>query len=445
MRMITGIIIVNIRPLRSINFNNNMKEGFLMQDKLVDEQPIVPKTSEISKQQEMSRIIEALKVFWNKEKIHSSESFTHTLDRVEILEALKEREPLKFEEALETVKNYHADWHRIEEVTQLPQEFLKGRGLQDLMIHQQALQVYVKRISDAWRSACSEYRYRNLQLRGEGRMSPEEEFGIDIFDIDYFLIQPIEDRENLLSQYPELNEMRIRFHVDKIQDLKNMQRTVKKAIHGLVEERPGIIRDLITKMQNSEEPINDQDLDDLFRIKTEEAERNTNYAQLSEQHPNEELWQGGFRWTPYEVVRTMVKKLNMDDSDVLYDLGSGFGRVPIYTSLATYAQCKGIEIVPQRVAESIAVKNKLGVNNLEFIQGNVLEQDYSDGTVFFLFNPFSPQTLEEVNKKLRQLAETKKIRVVSLGPSTSFFNKQDWLKTIEPKDQPWCLTIYESQ
>ncbi len=135
----------------------------------------------------------------------------------------------------------------------------------------------------------------------------------------------------------------------------------------------------------------------------------------------------------------------MNDSDVLYDLGSGFGRVPIYTSLATRAQCKGIEIVPERVAESIAVKNNLGVDNLEFVQGNVLEHDYSDGTIFFLFNPFAHQTLEAVNEKLRQLAQTKKIKIVSLGPSTSFFDRQDWLRPTESNGRPWGLTIYESQ
>jgi len=417
-----------------------MREGF--PNIPISEYEGAPKTPETIEQQAIPRIFAVLKKYWDREREDDNQPFVRMLDQVEIFGALRESRPQTLEEAQESVEKYHADWQKIGEITQLTRETLKGKELADLMVCLQTARKFIGRISESWGDASREYWYQ--KCRQEGYRDIRTEFGIDIYNADSFLSQPQEAMAELLSKYPELDEIRKRFHIGKLHVLRNRQKYIEQAISKLVKERPEIARDLVVKLQNSEEPINDQDLDDLFGIKTEEAERNTNYKKLREQYPDEEFWQGGFRWTPYELVRIMVRELDMNESDCLYDLGSGFGRVPIYASLATGAQCKGIEIVPQRVAESIAVKNNLGIDNLEFIQGNVLEQDYSDGTVFFLFNPFSHQTLEEVNEKLRQLAQTKKIKVVSLGPSTSFFDREDWLKPMESNDRPWGLTIYES-
>jgi len=51
--------------------------------------------------------------------------------------------------------------------------------------------------------------------------------------------------------------------------------------------------------------------------------------------------------------------------------------------------------------------------------------------------PFSRETL-------RQIAQQKKITIVALGPSVSFFDKQDWLKPSKTNHDAMGLTIYES-
>lgn len=398
----------------------------------------------VTEKQDMLRIFEFLKKHWDGERKDFDQPFTHTLDRIEVIEALRETRPQTLEEAQKAVAKYHTDWQKIEEITQLSQEVLEEKELADLMTDSQMAREYIKRISYLWNIAFREYWYQ--KNRKEDRYKyPEDEFGINMYDVDAFLAQPQEAREQLLSKYLELNEIRKRFHVDETPALEDTQRAIQQAIKKIASERPGVLRQFIARMDSSGQPIDDQALDELLGIEIEAAERRTDYEKLHAEYPKEEFWQGGIRWTPYEIVRTMLHELKLNDADVLYDLGSGFGRIPIYASLATGAQCKGIEIVPERVAGSIAAKNNLNVDNLEFIQGNVLEQDYSDGTVFFLFNPFAYQTLEAVNDTLRQLAQTKKIRVVSLGPSTSFFDHQDWLKPTELNEHPWGLTIYESK
>ena len=56
--------------------------------------------------------------------------------------------------------------------------------------------------------------------------------------------------------------------------------------------------------------------------------------------------------TPQEVVDAMLKLAKVTKNDVIYDLGSGDGRIPI-TAAKTYgARGVGIDIDPQRIREA---------------------------------------------------------------------------------------------
>lgn len=156
--------------------------------------------------------------------------------------------------------------------------------------------------------------------------------------------------------------------------------------------------------------------------------------------------------TPYEFIADFLHALNPGPEDVLYDLGSGYGRIPLYAALTTgCGKCKGIEIVSERVDVSQNAARSLLLPNTEFIQGNVLDCDFSDGTIFFLFNPFTWQTLEKVGEKFKKIACKKKIKIVTWGgPSVAYLERQSWLKPrlvyVRELTRPmsWGLYIFES-
>ncbi len=279
-----------------------MREGFSTPNIPIGKHDGAPKTPETVEQQEKLRIFEVLKKYWDRE--NENEPFTHALDLVEISDALRRDRPQTIEEAQELIERYHADWQKIGEITQLTPETLGDKDLAGLMSYLQTTREFTRRISNSWTDAFRSFRYQ--KYRQEKKLS--EEFGTDMYDVDYVLSQPQDARAELFSKYPELDEIRKRFHVGKLHVLRNRQKYIEHAIRKLVKERPETVKDLVAKLQNSEEPINDQDLDDLFGIKTEEAERNTNYTQLREQYPDEEFWQGGFRWTPYELGQNYGKR-----------------------------------------------------------------------------------------------------------------------------------------
>ena len=100
--------------------------------------------------------------------------------------------------------------------------------------------------------------------------------------------------------------------------------------------------------------------------------------------------------TPQRVVDRMLEMANVGEDDVVYDLGSGDGRIVITAAQKYGARGVGIEIDPQRVQKARANAEEAGVSDLvEFRQGDLFETDISEATVVTLY------LLPSVNLELR--------------------------------------------
>ncbi|MXZ70215.1 MAG: methyltransferase domain-containing protein [Acidobacteria bacterium] len=100
--------------------------------------------------------------------------------------------------------------------------------------------------------------------------------------------------------------------------------------------------------------------------------------------------------TPDDVVDRMLALAEVTANDVVYDLGSGDGRIVIAAAQQFGARGVGIDIDPQRIAESNANAERAGVQHLvEFIEMDVMEADVSEATVVTLY------LLSSSNAKLR--------------------------------------------
>jgi precorrin-6B methylase 2 len=100
--------------------------------------------------------------------------------------------------------------------------------------------------------------------------------------------------------------------------------------------------------------------------------------------------------TPHEVVDAMLEVAQVGKGDVLYDLGSGDGRIPITAALRHgIARGIGIDINPQRIREANENLAKAGVGDrVRFINADLFESDLSEATVVTLY------LLPELNLKL---------------------------------------------
>jgi SAM-dependent methyltransferase len=90
--------------------------------------------------------------------------------------------------------------------------------------------------------------------------------------------------------------------------------------------------------------------------------------------------------TPDDVVERMLALAAVTAEDVVYDLGSGDGRIPIAAARLYGARAVGIEINPERVAESRANARTAGVAHLvEFRVQDAMTADVSAATVVTLY------------------------------------------------------------
>jgi tRNA G37 N-methylase Trm5 len=115
--------------------------------------------------------------------------------------------------------------------------------------------------------------------------------------------------------------------------------------------------------------------------------------------------------TPQEVVDKMLELAKVGKGDVLYDLGSGDGRIPVTAALRYGIRATGIDIDPQRIAEANDNAKKNGVSHLvRFRREDLFKAKFSEATVVTLY------LLPDLNVKLRPrlLAELKPgTRIVS--------------------------------
>jgi ribosomal protein L11 methylase PrmA len=100
--------------------------------------------------------------------------------------------------------------------------------------------------------------------------------------------------------------------------------------------------------------------------------------------------------TPHEVVDDMLRLANVHKGDVLYDLGSGDGRIAIAAAKKYGIKAVGIDIDPERIREATENARKAGVTNLvQFRQEDLFKADFRDATVVTLY------LLPDLNVKLR--------------------------------------------
>jgi hypothetical protein len=117
-------------------------------------------------------------------------------------------------------------------------------------------------------------------------------------------------------------------------------------------------------------------------------------------------------YQPSEIgdIWRLFAHLSFKAGSVFYDLGSGYGHSIFYgAALCPHVSFKGIEIMSGRVQECQTVVSRLGMLNITFETGDVSRGGFSDADIIFLFNPFPPDTLREVGRRIAEVAEVKPV------------------------------------
>lgn len=126
-----------------------------------------------------------------------------------------------------------------------------------------------------------------------------------------------------------------------------------------------------------------------------------------------------FEPTPMPAVRLMLEMAEVGPGDVVFDLGSGDGRIPIMAAREFGARGVGVEIDPALVRIARANAEERGVaDRVEFRHGSMYDADLAGATVVTLFLHPEPN-LKLRPKLLRELPPG--ARIVSY-----YWDMDDW-------------------
>lgn len=130
--------------------------------------------------------------------------------------------------------------------------------------------------------------------------------------------------------------------------------------------------------------------------------------------------------TPQRTVEEMLRMAKVSRDDLVYDLGSGDGRIVITAAKEYGARGVGIDIDPQLVADAKQNAFPAGVTDrVKFIQGDLFSVNLRDATAVTLY------LLSSVNLRLRPKL------LDELRPGTPVvshnFDMGDW----EPDEEKW--------
>ena len=137
------------------------------------------------------------------------------------------------------------------------------------------------------------------------------------------------------------------------------------------------------------------------------------------------------------IVRALIE-VPVTEDDVVVDIGAGLGKVVLLTRLLTEATVRGIELQRPLVTRAREAARRLSLE-VELSVADARDADL-DGTVFFLYLPFTGPVLVQWLERLRRVAERRAIVVCTLGLDLD--RAAPWL-TRRAIDSFW-LSVYDS-
>lgn len=118
------------------------------------------------------------------------------------------------------------------------------------------------------------------------------------------------------------------------------------------------------------------------------------------------------------------------EEDLFIDLGAGVGKVVALARLLCGARARGIEV--QRALVDLSPR----VEGVELVHADVRHAPLEDGTVFFLYNPFTGAALRDVLARLHAVAQHHGIVVCALGVDL----ERTWLQP-RPVEHFWLQVL----
>ncbi|MFZ5439068.1 MAG: methyltransferase domain-containing protein [Myxococcota bacterium] len=115
-------------------------------------------------------------------------------------------------------------------------------------------------------------------------------------------------------------------------------------------------------------------------------------------------------------ISDFLSVLEPGRDDVVFDLGSGSGKLALTVAASTVTAVRGVEIDVSYAEQARRSAAWLGLRNVSFESADVRDVALSGGSIFYLYYPFHGRVAREVAQKLGALAREKDITIYAAGP-----------------------------
>jgi SAM-dependent methyltransferase len=149
--------------------------------------------------------------------------------------------------------------------------------------------------------------------------------------------------------------------------------------------------------------------------------------------------------TDYLLLLRYMKPLRLGPDDVVYELGCGLGRTLCMFARREVRKCVGIEFNPELATKARANAARLRGRRaaVEVRVADAAHSDYSDGTIFWLNNPFGPYTLSAVMQRIAESLQNRPrtIRIAYIYPfHRDVIDALPWLRCVHREHSIFCGT-----
>lgn len=148
---------------------------------------------------------------------------------------------------------------------------------------------------------------------------------------------------------------------------------------------------------------------------------------------------------PARAVLDLVDHAPLRAEDVLFDLGSGLGRVALLAHLLTGCTALGVELEAEYAQRARVAAGALRLTGVEFVSADLVHHDLSAASVLFIFNAVGGSQLQRLCHRVQEEAGRRPLRVCALGACAWELARLPTLQTTagDPSD-PACLTVLVS-
>jgi Histone methylation protein DOT1 len=138
--------------------------------------------------------------------------------------------------------------------------------------------------------------------------------------------------------------------------------------------------------------------------------------------------------TPVRHILDLIAICRLSSDDILVDLGSGLGHVPLLVCILAGIRTLGVEVQPDHAASAQQTAQRLNLSRVQCVTEDARTADLSGGTVFYMFTPFTGSILTDVLHRLHRQSKTRQIKICALGPCTRILQDQTWLTANQRPD-----------